>query len=142
MPSDHPVPPFANSALTRFVSKRVDELKSRKPQHRIATETGLERANAFSMMKTGRSKVPLTRIPALARALEADPAHMFRLGIVDMWPALAPVVDEIFGQRLATQHEVDIFIRKWRTATGDKDPAPNAQINAAVEAMLIAALKA
>ena len=110
MPSDRAISPFANSALTRFLLKRVEELKFVKPQHRIAAEAGYDHSNAFSMVKTGKTKVPLTRVPALARALETDPAHLFRLGLVDMWPELSPAIDEAFGRQLATQHEAEIFL--------------------------------
>ena len=93
------------------------------------------------MLKTGETKVPLEKLPAFARALEADPAHLFRLGMIDLWPELAALIDDIFGRQMATKNEVVIFLGKWRKATGDMDPAPNARFEAAVDEMVGEMLK-
>lgn len=136
MPADRPGLAFAHNALARYLDKRIAELRGVRTQREIAAEAGFARPNIISMFKSGESKVPLDRIPALARALDADPAHLFRLAAIDVWPELAPVVDEVFGRQLASKHEAAIFLTKWRKATGNMDPAPNAQIEAAVDAML------
>ena len=93
------------------------------------------------MFRSGETAVPLAKIPALAKALEADAAHMFRLSMADQWPDLAGVVDDIFGRDMASKHEVAILLAKWRAATANTDPAPNARFEAAVDAMLKAAFR-
>ena len=140
MTSNRPGHPHANSALARYLDKRIDELRGFKTQREIAAEIGYKRPNIVSMLKTGETKVPLDKLPAFARALEADPVHLFRLGMIDLWPELAAVIDDIFGRQMATKNEVAIFLAKWRAATVDMDPAPNARIEAAVDEMLKNAL--
>src|ERR1700744_422031 len=115
--------PHSSTALARFLHRRIDELRGIKSQREIAVEAGFARPNVISMLKSGLIKVPLDRIPALARAIEADPAHLFRLGMRDIWPELAPLVDTIFGRQMASRHELAIFLLRWRAATEDADPA-------------------
>jgi hypothetical protein len=141
MTTVRPGHPHAQSAIARYLDKRIDELRGFRTQREIAAEAGYARPNILSMFKSGETQVPLSKIPALARALEASPGHMFRLAMIDQWPELAPVIDEIFGRNMASKNEVAILLQPWRAATGDMDPAPNARIEAAVDEMLRAALK-
>ncbi len=138
MITERPGHPHANSVLARFIDKRIDELRGVKTQREIADAAGVKRPNIVSMFKTGETQLPLERIPAFARALDADPAHLFRLGMHDRWPELGAVIGEKFGRRLASANEEAIPLTPWRIATNDNDPAPNAQIEAAVDAMLAA----
>ena len=138
MRSDRPGHPQANSAIAIYLDKRISELRGVKTQREIAAAAGYDRPNILSMFKTGETKVPLDKIPALARALDADPAHMFRLAMIDQWPELARVIGAVFGRQMASENETAIFLTKWRAATGNADPAPNAQTVGAVEEMLVA----
>jgi hypothetical protein len=61
--------PYANTRLTEFISRRILELRPKKSQIEIATEAGFVHPNMMSLIKSGASKVPLDRVPALARAL-------------------------------------------------------------------------
>jgi hypothetical protein len=140
MPTDRPGRPHAHSAVARYLDKRIDEFRGVKTQREIAAEAGFPKPNIVSMIKTGETKLPLERVASLARALDADPAHLFRLAMIDQWPELAAVIEEIFGRQMASKHEVAIFLTKWRAATGNADPAPNARIEAAVDAMLSSAI--
>ena len=86
------VRPLANTAIARFLDRRIDELKGAKTQREIAAEAGYEKPNIISMFKYGEAKVPLDKIPALAKALEIDPAHLFRLALEQYWPALGETI--------------------------------------------------
>jgi hypothetical protein len=130
--------PYANSALARYLTKRIYELRNVMTQRQIALAAGFARPNIISMFKTGETKVPLDRIVPLARALDADPAHLLRLAMIDQWPDLAKVIDDVHGKQLASKNEVDIFLTKWRASSRNMNPAPSAQIDAAVDAMLAA----
>jgi hypothetical protein len=136
MPTERPGHPHENSALASFITRRIDELRGVKTQREIAAEAGFNRPNIISMFKSGETQVPLDRIPAFAKALEADPAHIFRLAMQDYWPELRAVVDGIFGRNMASANEIEIFLTKWRAATRDADPAPNARIVAAVDTLM------
>jgi transcriptional regulator with XRE-family HTH domain len=134
--------PYANSALACYLTKRIYELRNTKTQREIALAAGFARPNIISMFKAGETKVPLDRIASLARALDADPAHLFQLALVDQWPELAQVIDDVYGKQLASANESDIFLTKWRVASRDMDPVPSAQLDASVDAMLAGLFKA
>ena len=73
--------PYANTPATRLIIDRVRDLSHRKSQAEIAAEAGFVNANFVSLLKSGKNKVPLDRVPALARALEVDPAYLMRLAL-------------------------------------------------------------
>jgi len=49
------------------------------------------------MFKRGEAKVPLDKVPILARALNVDPALLFCLAVEQYWPGGAEAVARIFG---------------------------------------------
>ena len=128
--------PFADSAIARYLDKQIDSLKGVKTQREIAAEIGYDKPNLISMFKRGETKIPLDKIPLLAKAVGADPAHLFRLGLEQYWLDLKPTIDEIFERQMASKNETEVFLHKWRAATGNGDPAPSAEIATAVDKML------
>lgn len=138
MTIDRPGHPHASSALARFLDRRIGEFRGLKTQREIAAAAGFNKPNIISMLKTGETQLPLERVLALARALDVDPVHLLRLAMTDRSPELGAIFDEITGRRLASVNEETILLTKWRLATNDNDPAPNPQIEAAVDAMLAA----
>src|SRR5689334_10108500 len=100
MPTERSGRPPVQTAVAKFLDRRMDELRGVKTQREIAQEAGFPRPNMLSMLKSGDSKLPLERIPGLARALDADAAHLFRLAMADCWPELAATIGEIFGGQL------------------------------------------
>jgi transcriptional regulator with XRE-family HTH domain len=141
MTTERPGHPHANSALARFLERRIDELRGLKSQREIATAAGFKRPNVLSMFKTGETLVPVDRIPALAKALNVDAVHLLRLRFQDPSSELGPVIAEITGRHMATANERAILLDKWRAASRNADPAPNARINAAVDRMLADLIK-
>ena len=65
--------PYADTRLVKFLEKRILELKPRKTQSAIASEAGFPQTNMLANIKTGANKLPLDRVPGLAKALESDP---------------------------------------------------------------------
>ncbi len=68
--------PHENTELAKYIDRRVLALKGTKSQAEIAAQAGYVNQNMITMIKQGSSKVALDRVPALARALEADPAFV------------------------------------------------------------------
>ncbi len=73
--------PHLNTPAALFIADRVRDLKHRKSQKEIAQEAGFVNANMLSLLQSGATKVPLDRVPALARALEVDRAYLMRLSL-------------------------------------------------------------
>jgi hypothetical protein len=94
--------PFKDTLVSAFIRKRVLELRPRKNQADIAQEAGFRQPNVLSMIKSGQTKLPLDRVPGLAKALECDPRYVFGLAIkqpgfesVENAPESHPVHDRI-----------------------------------------------
>lgn len=113
--------PYEGSELAAFVTRRVLELRARKTQAEIAAQAGYVNQNMLSMIKAGRSKVALDRIPALARALDCDPAYLMRLGLEQsIGRTAAEAVIETFGEPVS-ENELG-WIRAIREASNNSDP--------------------
>jgi transcriptional regulator with XRE-family HTH domain len=112
--------PFASTRLVHFVGRRIGELKGFKSQAEIASAAGFPNRNMLSMIKTGDAKLPLDRVPALAKALECDPAMLFKLAVEQQDTALAGVIDEIFGT-VVSQNEIG-WLKELRDASDHTDP--------------------
>lgn len=72
---------YKKSNVGSYISKRIDALRGRKTQKEIAEQAGYEHANNISMIKNGTSKLPLDRVPALAKSLECDVGELFAVAL-------------------------------------------------------------
>ncbi|WP_166636782.1 helix-turn-helix domain-containing protein [Cognatilysobacter terrigena] len=88
---------------------------SPKTQDEIAREAGFESPNTISMIKTGRTKIPLARIPALAKSLGADPKEMLAVALESYQPELYDVLSKIAPSMLISEQELRI-VRALRAA--------------------------
>ena len=113
--------PHKDSRLAKFIAKRIDELKGVKTQSEIATQAGFTNANFLSMLKSGTSKLPIDRVPDLARALDADPALVLRLTLEQqLGPVAARAVDDLLGSPVSKNERA--WIAELRDASDDNDP--------------------
>ena len=113
--------PHANTRMANFVERRVLELKPTKTQAEISAQAGYANPNMLTMIKQGRSKVALDRVPALAHALEADPPFVMRLALEQaIGHTAAKAVLEVFGEPVTTNELV--WLHEIREASGHCDP--------------------
>jgi transcriptional regulator with XRE-family HTH domain len=111
---------FADTKLARYLTTQIDAISDEKSQREIAAEIGYEKPNMISMFKRGEAKVPLDKIPGLAKALHVDPAHMLRLAMEQYWPELYHIINDIFGG-IATKNQRAIYMAIQKEC-GEKDP--------------------
>jgi hypothetical protein len=117
--------PHADTALCRFLKKQITALSGVKSQREIAAEVGYDRPNIISMMKRGETKLPLDKVPAFAKALHVDPAHLFRLALEQQMPEVAKIMHQVIGKTVS-DHEFEI-VQAFRKATKDADPKPESR---------------
>jgi hypothetical protein len=126
--------PHANSRLAAFIARRVLELRPKKSQMEIAAEAGFVNPNMMSLIKSGRSKLPLDRVPALARALEVDPRLLFLMTLEQAGgETLRLAAEEIFGT-VVSRNEV-AWLAEIRDASGHTDPALTSRARGAIRAI-------
>lgn len=113
--------PHEDSKVARFIRQRVLELKPKKSQGEIASEAGFTNPNMVTLIKNGASKLPLDRVPAMARALECDPKRLFLLTLhQEGQQSTMTAVEEIFNT-VVTKNEAD-WIAALREASDLGDP--------------------
>ena len=123
--------PHAKTAAATFLIDRMRDLKHRKSQKEIAQEAGFLNANMLSLLKSGANKIPLDRVPALAKALEADPAYLMRLSLEQSVGATAAkAIVDCFGTPVTT-HEQG-WLEEIRDASGNTDPRLTARSRTAL----------
>ena len=103
---------------TRLISDAIDRMAPRKNQAQIAREIGY-RANMLSMIRKGATRAPFEIIPDLAKALELDPALLFRVLMSDYWPDREKIIAQIFGTVLTTD-ELQIITTIRAASAGRK----------------------
>ncbi len=81
-------------------------------QREIAQQAGFPKPNMLSMMKTGETKVPLNRIPALAEVCEVDAASFIRIAMTEYHPEIWRMLETEFGANLSEDEEK--LIEGWR----------------------------
>lgn len=125
--------PFRDSELARYVGKRILELRP-KTQGEIAAEAGFANANYASMVKNGTSKLALDRVPALAKALECDPAYLMRLALEQSVGSTgAKALVEILGTPVSANER--LWLQEIRDASGNADPRPTTRARSAIRAI-------
>lgn len=122
---------YEDTPAAIFVRRQTELLAHRKTQKVIAYEAGFVNPNLISMIKNGATKIPLDRVPALARALETDPAHLMRISLEQAIGQTAAVaVLEVFGT--ATTVNERAWLEEIRDASGQTDPKLTARSRTAL----------
>lgn len=106
------------TTVAEFITERLAE--SDKTQREIAEECGFPKPNIITMFKNGNTKVPLNRIGTLAKAIDADPAHLFRLIMREYLPETWEAVEDVMQSTVLTAKELKL-VRAYREATGYND---------------------
>lgn len=123
--------PYQNTPTAKLITDRIRDLSHRKTQAEIASEAGFANANMMTFLKNGRNKVPLDRVPSLAKALEVDPAYLMRLALDQaVGTTAASAITEIFGTP-ATENERG-WLSEIRCASDNGDPRLTSRSRASV----------
>ena len=81
-----------------------------KSQLEIAREVGFEKPNIITMLKQGKSKLPMGRVGRMAKALGVDPMHLFSLLMQEYEPdTWAMIQESILNQPYISANEFEII---------------------------------
>lgn len=86
-----------------------------KQQTEIAQQAGFDKPNVITMIKQGKTKVPLNKIASMAKALEIDQVFFMKLVLNEYLPDLAETIQAITNQPIVTKNELD-FIEVIRSS--------------------------
>lgn len=66
-----------------------------KSQRQIATEIGYPNPNIMTMFKTGQTKIPIDKIPGLARSIGVDPLFLMRMAMTEYMPSAWQAIESV-----------------------------------------------
>lgn len=92
---------------------------SGKTNMQVAAEAGFAHANVLSMITKGDTKVPMARIPALAKAMGTDPKILLDGCLAAYHPELHKVISSLAPGALISRGELAL-IRVLRHAVRSK----------------------
>jgi transcriptional regulator with XRE-family HTH domain len=88
-----------NSPTAKLLADAIEA--SPLTQREIAMRAGFPNPNVLSMMKQGQSKVPLERIPVLAKALGVDQYTLLFVAMEEYHPEVWAILEAVFGLPLS-----------------------------------------
>lgn len=96
-----------------------------RQQNEIAEELGYERPNIITMFKKGQTKVPIEKVPALARAIGVDQAFLMRMAMYEYMPETMKAIEQTFGTILTdNEEEIIAALRALTEGTNPKVQTP------------------
>ena len=107
-----------------FIVKRQRELGIANRE--LATAAGYESYNVITMIRKGRTRLPLDKVHRFAEVLQVDPAWLFRLALKEYMPETLSVIETCLGP-LVTNNE-RCLLEVWRHATRRSDPELSAEL--------------
>jgi hypothetical protein len=71
--------------LCLLLRQRLQELGEKASLDTVAHAVGYINPRTVELFLTGEAKLPLDKVPAMARALDLEPSHLFRMALRQYW---------------------------------------------------------
>ena len=97
-----------HQTVAEYLAEQID--LSPKLQVEIAKEAGFENPNILTMLKQGKTKIPLNRIGPLAQALGINPRHLMRKVLEEYMPETWSAVEQGLGHLLLSSEEEQMVL--------------------------------
>jgi transcriptional regulator with XRE-family HTH domain len=112
--------PTKKSKIT--VAQYIEQLiaLSGKTQTQIAEEVGYDKPNVITMIKQGKTKLPINKVGLFAQALGIDPVYLLRATMSEYMPDTWQSIETLFQSTLVTQNELKI-LKTIREASNGRD---------------------
>lgn len=108
-------------ALLELITARQAELQLTEAD--LASSIGYDKGVIVAMIKSGAIKLPVTKIPALAMALELEASTLLVLAIKEGSPELLKLIEQVWGPLDLTPAEARL-VQTCRTLAGGRTVAP------------------
>jgi len=89
----------------------------------LAAALGYESDNVVACIKKGLMRLPISKVPELARALELDAGQLMRMALKEMDPSVLAAIEACLGPLQMTPGEVRL-ITAIREESKEKGVAP------------------
>ncbi len=99
---------MTRSPTANFLDRAIDH--SGLTQREVAARAGFAKPNMISMMKKGDTKVPIERIPALAKVCGVDAKDFLRAAFKEYHPGIWEILSECFGKPASPRDETILLL--------------------------------
>lgn len=101
-------PTKSKITVAEYITAKIDLCG--KSQMEIAREAGFSKPNIITMIKQGKTKLPMAKIGVVAKAMGVDPLFMFQLCMNEYDPETWAAISEyILKQPFVTANEMEII---------------------------------
>ncbi len=97
-----------HQSVAEYLADQIEQ--SPKTQMEIAEEVGFETPNMITMLKQGKTKIPLNRIGPLAIALGINPRHLLRRVMQEYAPDTWHAFEESLGHLILSHDEEQLVL--------------------------------
>ena len=95
-------------SVAKYITAQID--LSGKKQYEIAEEVGFTTANIITMIKQGKTRLPLSKVGKFAKAIGVDRKYLFSKCMAEYSPDAWEVLEEVMnGQPLLTDNELEFI---------------------------------
>lgn len=105
--------PTKATTVAEYITAQI--ALSGKDQVQIAQECGFNKPNVITMIKQGKTKVPLERIGPIAKSLGVDPVYLMKMVIGEYMPTLLQAIEAILDGPVLSINEME-FIEVIRSS--------------------------
>jgi hypothetical protein len=78
---------------------------SGKTQRQITTEIGYENPNVLTLIKQGKTKLPINKVQAVAKSLGLDQTNLLRIVMSEYMPEAWDVISSVIGSGLVSAEQ-------------------------------------
>lgn len=96
-----------NTSVANYISQQLSLCG--KTQAVVCADLGYENANVLTMFKQGKTKLPISKVKALANSLEVDSIYLLKLVMTEYMPNTWDVIQDILGRTIITESETQIL---------------------------------
>ena len=94
-------------SVADYISSQIDLCG--KKQTQIAEECGFDKPNVITMIKQGKTKLPIGKIGRMAKALGVDPVFLMKMVLAEYNPDMLEAITTILTQPVMTHNELEII---------------------------------
>ena len=104
----------------------------------IADALGYDQANVVALIKQGRIRLPIAKVPQLAEVLQLHPSKLLQMALREISPEMLQAIEACYGPMVLSDAELRL-IRSIRQAAGGRDTGLVMFDKDALVAMVVAA---
>lgn len=105
----HPAKKAARLTVAAYLTAQIELCG--KQQLQLAKECNFAKANIITMIKQGNTKLPMSKIGLMAKALGLDPFHLYKMVMQEYDPNnWAAIEDCLSRQVVLTESEIEVIM--------------------------------